>query len=322
MRKETLYQEKPLSIFVALEFIFPDEEFDIEQKFIDECLTNTPSEAVEDVSSEVHETNRIPDPRILLVDGENILRLDGVQVDDSIEKVSYLGKVEYEAFKKIKRWSRENESGVEIWFSPSFDGIYPVEKIDIGEIRHASNGTKVLFKKAILLDIEKDDFLNRANNFALSIGCEDFKSSEALRSEPIFCTRTEMKILLSSISGLTNQIEMISKGEDLYKKSETYQKLSHIHKEIHVSSDRYCRNDYYYIRERAQEEKMMGEKSVSCPSSKTAFQSFSGDYRGEINTNEAYFECPRCHGLIKSGLGITTCPHCGLTKEEAGSTCG
>jgi hypothetical protein len=37
---------------------------------------------------------------------------------------------------------------------------------------------------------------------------------------------------------------------------------------------------------------------------------------------ESSFPCPRCGGSIPSGLGITTCPHCGLTKEEAGSTCG
>jgi hypothetical protein len=34
------------------------------------------------------------------------------------------------------------------------------------------------------------------------------------------------------------------------------------------------------------------------------------------------FACPKCNGLIPSGLGITTCPHCGITKEQAGSTCG
>jgi len=33
--------------------------------------------------------------------------------------------------------------------------------------------------------------------------------------------------------------------------------------------------------------------------------------------SENYFDCPKCQGKIKSGLGITTCPHCGYTKEEA-----
>lgn len=34
------------------------------------------------------------------------------------------------------------------------------------------------------------------------------------------------------------------------------------------------------------------------------------------------FNCPRCNGKIESGKGIETCPHCGLTKQEAGSACG
>jgi hypothetical protein len=33
------------------------------------------------------------------------------------------------------------------------------------------------------------------------------------------------------------------------------------------------------------------------------------------------FECPRCHGTISGGQGITVCPHCQLSKEEAGSEC-
>lgn len=35
----------------------------------------------------------------------------------------------------------------------------------------------------------------------------------------------------------------------------------------------------------------------------------------------AYFRCPGCKGKIKSGEGTTTCPHCGMTKEQAGSKC-
>ena len=37
---------------------------------------------------------------------------------------------------------------------------------------------------------------------------------------------------------------------------------------------------------------------------------------------ENHFHCPGCGKQIISGQGITTCPHCGLTKEQAGSKCG
>lgn len=36
---------------------------------------------------------------------------------------------------------------------------------------------------------------------------------------------------------------------------------------------------------------------------------------------ENHFHCPSCKGQIESGRGITTCPHCGLTKEQSGSNC-
>ncbi len=35
-----------------------------------------------------------------------------------------------------------------------------------------------------------------------------------------------------------------------------------------------------------------------------------------------YFTCPKCEGKIDSGKGITTCPHCGYTKEQAASEMG
>jgi len=317
MNKELLYQERPLSAAVAPEIVEPDEEFLIEQTFIDHCLANNPSEAVEDVSSEVHETNRIPDPRILMVDGNNILRLDGVRVDDSIEKKSYLGKLEYKAFEEIKKWAGKNGSGVEIWFSPPFGTTYPVAKIDIGEIRYSSDGeTKVLLKKAILLDINPEELLNISNNFTFAIGYDKNVSTEELRSHPVFCTRNEMKMLLSSISEFTNQIEMITKGEDLYKKTENYQKLASIHQEIYVSSNHYYHNDYYYLRERVEQKKMMGRNSLSCPSaSKTAFQSFSGKNRGSMEDQHGSleFSCPHC-GLVNTrpfGQLISNCQHCG-----------
>lgn len=37
--------------------------------------------------------------------------------------------------------------------------------------------------------------------------------------------------------------------------------------------------------------------------------------------SEDHFHCPGCGGQITSGLGITQCPHCSLTKEQAGSKC-
>jgi hypothetical protein len=44
----------------------------------------------------------------------------------------------------------------------------------------------------------------------------------------------------------------------------------------------------------------------------------SSGYRQQIQTenNEETFPCPNCRKPIPKGKGITTCPHCGITKEE------
>ena len=46
------------------------------------------------------------------------------------------------------------------------------------------------------------------------------------------------------------------------------------------------------------------------------------EYSKATITAEDHFNCPRCDYAIPSGEGIETCPGCGLTKAEAGSTCG
>jgi len=288
-----------------------------EQEFIEACLAKPPTETVEDVGAVAHETNRIPDPRILIIRDGNILRLDEVKVDESIEKESYLGRVEYLAFEKIKQWANTMDKGTEAWFSAPFPGMYPVSKIDLGTIRYSKSGEKILLKRAILLDIDSGTLLSIFNNFASKMNAQKLGISEEMRSTPLFFNENQLPLLLKEVSMYTNQIQQVENGEDLKIKLVTYSKLEKIHREIY-SSTYYSREmDYMYVRRRAEEENMIGDKPESCPTAKTAFQSFSG-----TETEESSFPCPRCNQPIPSGQGITTCPHCGLTKEEAGSTCG
>lgn len=54
----------------------------------------------------------------------------------------------------------------------------------------------------------------------------------------------------------------------------------------------------------------------------TTRTNFVNDSFGNIReVVESSFPCPRCGQPIPSGRGITKCPHCGITKEEAGSPC-
>lgn len=53
------------------------------------------------------------------------------------------------------------------------------------------------------------------------------------------------------------------------------------------------------------------------PFSTAEFANSCTDCGGSQN----HFHCPGCNGQIESGRGHTVCPHCGLTKEQAGSKC-
>ena len=188
-----------------------------EQFFIDSCLANHPKEVVEDVSAVVHETNRIPDSRILIVEDGQILNFFGIPVDEYVEKSSYLGALEYSALKQIKNEANNNINGAEISFSAPFPEQlppekrkYPVAKVDIGEIRYSSDHkTKVLLKKAILLDISSEILLGLANTFADKIGLKRFNSVEELRSNPVFCTEDELEDFFDMVAECTNQIAQV-----------------------------------------------------------------------------------------------------------------
>jgi hypothetical protein len=247
------------------------------QKFIDDLLKNRPRETIEDVGSVVHETQRIPDPRILIIRNGQILTLFNDNVDTHIEKTSYLGELEYRAFQEIKKWANTEADGAEVWFSAPFPGVYPVSKIDLGEIAYSSDKkTKVLLKKAILLDIDSEALLTIANNFAAAIGAESFSSTEELRSRPFFCTQTELNIFYEMVSIYTDQVDQIKKGDDLKIKLNTYQRLTTIHQTIY-SSGQIFKSEYYNLRRAAEEQGLVGDKSESCPvGSQTAFQAMSG----------------------------------------------
>lgn len=285
-----------------------------EHDFIEQLLANPPVEPVEDTSSEVHETNRIPDSRILIIKGGKLFRLDGIPVDNSIEKDSYLGRTEYSAYQKIVGWSNSADYGAEAWFSapyppeaPIEERLYPVCKIDLGEIYYSKDGTKILLKRAILLDIEPAEFLSIANEFAVNIGLPTFKSTEDMRLHPAFFNQEKLQILFSIVERYTDQVQMVTQATDLSKKLETYASLNVIYEQ---RADKNSQSDSSHLSQKAREKHMIGNHSKSCDEKLTAFRAFSVDIAG-------FFTCPGCNGLIKSGAGITKCPHCNLTKERA-----
>ena len=69
--------------------------------FIARILDDPPLQVVEDVASESHESHRLPDPYVLVVDGDQLRTPSGELVEDFMEMTSYLGEAEYMALQKI-----------------------------------------------------------------------------------------------------------------------------------------------------------------------------------------------------------------------------
>jgi hypothetical protein len=237
-----------------------------QQAFIRSGLKQPHPQITENVASEIHETNRSPDPYIFIIDNGKLLPPNREPFE--IERDSYLGWLEAIAFESIENWANQNETGMVFWFSPPFPGKYPNAKVVASEILHSSEGEKVLMNRAIVLDIDTKTLLQATNRFTGKLGLKKFRNPEDLRANPIFTSQNEMAALMEEITPYTEQTKLIGSGRDLVLKTETYSKLTIIN-----SSQQLVYSQVHSI---AESEGLMGQHKGSCPTAgKTAFERFS-----------------------------------------------
>ncbi len=262
----------------------------------------TPQDRLSDeIISAFNETHRKPDDyKFKLCDGQLVDYKTGIQI--KIDTSTYLGKKDNELLEVLNYWANENINGTALWISPSYDSSYPCNKITMYQLQE-ENGEKITINISVLFDTPKEHTLSIAEK--LNPSFINTKDPETLRNK---------LFIVDENFDLTSLLKLI--GEKQYFPETPSQELvNYFIGQIYSGRD--PRDIAYEMEKRG----MIGEFSVSCGGGSTLNNSLTINLKGEINTNEAYFECPRCHGLIKSGLGITTCPHCGLTKEQAGSSC-
>lgn len=287
---------------------------EIELATVNQWIAAPSSQNSENLASKSHETRRIPDPYVFLVRGGKILTLLGEKVEKSVTRGGFVNEAEYEALIKIQDWASLKEGGTSLWFSPPFEGGYSCLKIVASEILYAVSGEKVILNRAIVLDVGRDKTLEIANSFEKEI----FNDPEELRAQPIFLGESENWV--DKLSFYTDQTEQIKLSTDLEIKKETLKQVNIIYSTFTYQNT--SARVPYYAEIEARKLGLIGDKEDSCSvGSNSAFNTlFNGrfSFEGPLGS----FPCPRCNGPIPSGLGITTCPHCGLTKEQAGSTCG
>lgn len=280
-----------------------------ELDFVEKAIKSPHNQQIEEVASEIHETNRIPDTYIYTLEDGKFKTPQGELVENKIDTSTQLGLTEFNALDKIQRWSSDN-SGHAVWFSPPYENTYPVSKVIIQTITDIKD-QKFALNRAIVLDLDADNLLRLANNLS-DIA---FEVPEVLRANPVFPNEDTFKSWFENLSQITQQTRLIDHQEDIKIKNDTYAKLNDIHRCIPI----YGQNKLYdVIYSRAKNQGLIGESSGSCPPQlKTAFQTVFDDSividRGQGNyvrncgkcgvSINAYisknYRCKNCNGVYE-----------------------
>lgn len=271
----------------------------------------------EGVRSVYFETHRLDHSYPFYIDDEGIFVCnpknpsEKFYVRNIVDKSSHLGRIELKIFDELENLAHEKaypgECKMAVWFSPPFPGRYPCSKVIIHQIVNEP-GTNI--KKILNLVKVFDLSANSCVQIAQRIFPEltDIKNSEQLRSCLIIPTSGyQIDQLISEIDEINEEAK---KSATLLGENELTERSEKI---VYMVQRQI---DPSIIAAEMDRQNLLGEHSISCP---TISEFLAGGVNSDIL--QPYFNCPRCGGKIESGKGITTCPHCGLTKEAAGSTC-
>lgn len=284
-----------------------------QQQFISQNLKNPRLQLVENLASESHETNRLPDPYIYVERGGKLLTPEGSFVEESVEKTTYLGKIEFSALEKIQKWASENNEGASVWFSPPFPGKYPVSKFIISEISSKTD-TKVLFNRAVVFDVDANSLLDLANSLSDSFYSDN---PEALRATPIFPKDNELERWLLCLSPQTDQVKLMQKDHDIYLKTDTYANIN----DVYLSTKTVGSNSLYtsaYTLAKAQG--LIGSSPGSCSTSPATSMEMFMQNSAITNKDSLDCTCPFCYKEVSAPIknGRIHCPKC---KKSAPYAC-
>lgn len=258
---------------------------------------------VEELASRFQETHRIPDPYRFLIDADGDLfsPSHGCKVINTINTDHMVGQLEKKAFMAISRWVREESQGAIVWVSPPYPNLYPVSKLIISEIEYA-DGSKRLFNRAVVLDIDESDCLEVGRKLTRFSKEQPFLAGpEDLRAMPIVLdtTNNSWTAILKSVIVATEQIEAIETGQDILSKKAAKVEAGKIYS---MDPDRRS----------IMITKMLGDKPESCPpglvstAGQTAFQIFSQNSLTIIREANTGFS------MKKSEWFCVSCPVCGM----------
>lgn len=268
-------------------------------RFIPSWRNTNPERLAQEIVSSFNETHRKPDEfRYKYKDGNLVDYQTGERVN--IDRSTYLGQKDAEFFDTLTSWVSENDSGVALWISPSYESSYPTNKITIYTIEN-TNGEKSTFNVSVLFDTPKEHTLKIASK--LNDAFKSVLSPEVLRNK--LFTMEETFTLVSLL-------ELISANQ-YFPPTPSSEMVSYFVREIH--SGRNPRS----IAEEMYKNGIIGEHAVSCAGGGGAksileANSLVLDFGGmEDQYGSLYFSCPKCGATNMRPFGqlISNCQHCG-----------
>ena len=279
------------------------------ENFITYVLTQPPSQEAEEVGSDIHETHRIPDPYLYVDINGKLHTPGGILVESKILTKTFLQQREMKGFLKIQDWVNENDSGYAVWFSPALAGTYDTSKFIISQII-TTPSRKILFNRAVLLDIHNSHFLTLANSLGRHLA-----NCEELRENPVFPKEQEFITWFSNLSLITGQAQAMQRYSDLAIKTDTYATVADINKTIAIYGEGTYQNAY----QASKAQGLIGPNPGSCGSS-GAFETMLNQAKlmGEYKILKC--NCPMCKRRVDAVIikNRIFCPKC---KASASYKC-
>ena len=296
------------------------------EQFVETVVSSPPSRFAEDAGSLSHETRRIPDPYIFIIGRDFLKTPSGQSVESFMMEKSRLDLAELTAFRAIQGWALKSDSGVCLWFSPPTDSAhhpylnseehYPNSKVIISEITTTAEGKKILLNRAVILDVDVAEVLELANRVSADI---QFFDPEALRVQPIFPDQPEYFNWLGHLALATSQVDLMTNGQDLVIKWETYASIEDIRTSVAVAGENHF-DEYSHARayQRMADQGLIGKNPGSCPSSKESpFRTVFANSELVSRSDSLDCACPFCHKRVTAVIkgGRIHCPNCAKSAE-------
>ena len=250
-------------------------------------------QVVHKIASCIQESRRAADYYHFIEDrdGDLYSPTANCKIKDTIYRNNYVGELESQAFDEINKWFKESREGVVAWISPMHPVYYPdVSKIIISEIS-SLRGKKTLINRSIILDMDGSRCLEMVQTLAeRSINRPLLESLHQVRKTPLFLNPRNWVDIMSEVISVSEPWYKVRTGQDIIEQSKALQQAERIYKRgIVISSP----------------------MSISCPVNFGGYTAFNAFFESSLT-----FPCPNCNRGIFKGRGITTCPHCGVRKED------